>query len=167
MITSVRENPPDAINGTGRQTGYFYVMLVCPDISTKRVKLGFAKNVEKRLRLFSTVSPTIKLVKAWPCSHKNESAIIHQVTASNCKMIGREVADFDSLELLIEKLNDVFSAEDLPCHGESKYYYLPGKLAAQIEEIAKQEVRSGSYMVKKACEEFVAKRKTVKRKDST
>ncbi len=54
-----------------------------------------------------------------------------------------------------------------PSRENYKYFYLPRKLAEEIETIAAEEDRSGSYMVKKACEEFVAKRKTVKRKDST
>lgn len=52
-----------------------------------------------------------------------------------------------------------------PSRENYKYFYIPKKLAEEIEAIAGEEDRSGSYIVKKACEAFVAKRKAAKRKE--
>lgn len=43
-----------------------------------------------------------------------------------------------------------------PSRENYKYFYIPRKLAEEIEAIAEKEDRSGSYMVKKAVEAFVA-----------
>ncbi len=52
-----------------------------------------------------------------------------------------------------------------PSRENYKYFYIPKDLAETIEAIAEEQDRSGSYMVKKACEAFVAEYRKKKQKE--
>lgn len=47
--------------------GSFYIIQLVPEALPKRVKIGFAENIEQRLTEHHTAAPTAKLLKSWPC----------------------------------------------------------------------------------------------------
>jgi hypothetical protein len=137
-----------------RRAGFFYVMLACPDLSVNRVKMGFASNVEKRKRAFMTICPTVKLIKFWPCCQDNETAIINHVANSSCKVVGREVFDFDSVDALVKTLDDIFSSGNIPELCATLNVSIPRRIADELRLIGETQDRSMSYIVKKACEAY-------------
>lgn len=88
--------------------GWFYLIQLIPDIAPKRIKLGFASNIESRLAAHHTSAPTAKLIKAWPCKKIWERAIIDSVTRIDCQLIAGEVFDCISLIDLTQRCNNLF-----------------------------------------------------------
>lgn len=107
MNTTICE-PRELLAAPDKRTGHFYVMLVCPDLSSKRVKLGFADDVNRRRKSFSTISPTIKVVKSWPCTQDVEASLIFHATLPDCKQIGGEVFDVASVDELVRRIDEFF-----------------------------------------------------------
>ena len=87
--------------------GFFYIVQLIPELMEKRVKLGFATNVENRLKAHKTSAPTATLVKSWPSDKEWERSAIASITRIDCKYIGGEVFECGNLNELIERA-DVF-----------------------------------------------------------
>ena len=98
--------PPGAL--AQADDGNFYLMSLCPDISLRRVKLGFSRNVENRKNNFTTVCPTVQVIKTWPCKFSWEKAVIAMAT-KDYVAIGEEVFDVASVEEITDKLDKIFS----------------------------------------------------------
>lgn len=68
--------------------GYFYIALTVPDLSDRRVKIGWtSRTPELRLKEHCTLAPNIKVLKSWICKYGAEQKII-QETMCKCKQIG-------------------------------------------------------------------------------
>ena len=90
-------------------SGFFYVVLLCPELSTCRVKLGFAINVLQRLKQHQTAAPTARLLKSWPCRPTWEIAAIDALTRTECSLVREEVFDCENLEALVKRGDTFFS----------------------------------------------------------
>ena len=81
--------------------GVFYLIQLEPEHDPGRFKLGFATNIEERLRKHKTAAPFSKVLKTWPCKLLWEKTAI--VCASQgCVQIHTEV-------FRTELINDVQS----------------------------------------------------------
>lgn len=90
--------------------GTFYVIQLVPDLDQRRVKLGFAESLERRITEYRTVSPTAQVVHSWPCRREWEPAVITALTrAADCKRKSTEVFDCENLEALVKRGNDIFN----------------------------------------------------------
>jgi hypothetical protein len=87
--------------------GSFYAIQLVPEISPKRIKLGFAISVSERLQQHRTAAPTAKLIKSWPCKKVWELTAMDCVTQKGCRLIANEVFECDDLDTLIS-LGDKF-----------------------------------------------------------
>ena len=90
------------------RSGMFYIMRLCPDISSKRIKLGYTTSLESRIIAHRTVAPTAELIMSWPCKDYWEKSIIDCITSIGCKSITNEVYDCENVELLVERAKQVF-----------------------------------------------------------
>lgn len=85
------------------ESGFFYLVHLCPDLSGNRVKLGFAVNVEQRVRQHQTAAPTACLLRSWPCKPTWEAAAIDAMTKTDCTLVREEVYDCENIQGLIER----------------------------------------------------------------
>jgi hypothetical protein len=91
------------------ENGVFYVVQLVPELSERRVKLGFTTSVEERLQQHRTAAPTAILLKTWPCKRTWEVAAMDSITREGCNLILNEVFDCDDVAALIA-LGDAFFA---------------------------------------------------------
>jgi hypothetical protein len=94
---------------TVSEEGYFYAVQLIPELSAKRVKLGFATNTAERLQQHRTAAPTAILIKSWPCRRTWEVAAMDSMTREGCELILNEVFDCEDLPALIERGDSFFS----------------------------------------------------------
>ena len=88
--------------------GYFYIMLLCPDLSNKRVKLGYTTLLQNRIIAHRTIAPTAKLLISWPCKDYWEKSAIDSLIRSDCVSITNEVYDCEDIEALVERGKQFF-----------------------------------------------------------
>jgi hypothetical protein len=91
------------------QDGYFYIILLYPDLSGKRIKLGFATTVQSRLLAHRTVAPTAMVLASWFCKSAWEKAAIASVAREGCVLVANEVYDCENVDDLIERGKQFFA----------------------------------------------------------
>jgi T5orf172 domain len=75
--------------------GYFYLIQLIPEALPKRIKIGFADNVERRLNEHRTAAPTAKVLKSWPCKRSWDYAAMDCITREGCSLVLNEVFEGD------------------------------------------------------------------------
>lgn len=103
---SIGDKIGNVLNG---ENGYFYVIQLIPEFNPNRIKLGFATDLDARLKSHKTSAPTAILLKSWICKRCWENAAISSITRMECKLIGGEVFDCNNLENLIQRAETFFS----------------------------------------------------------
>jgi len=88
--------------------GSFYVAQIVPDLDPSRIKLGFARDADARLRAHKTSAPTARLLKVWPCKRVWERAAIDCAASHSCAPISNEVFSCQDLESLLGACDDFF-----------------------------------------------------------
>jgi len=76
--------------------GVFYLIQLEPEHDPGRFKLGFATNIEERLRSHKTAAPFSKLLKTWPCKLLWEKTAIESVS-QDCVRLHTEVFRSESI----------------------------------------------------------------------
>ena len=77
--------------------GVFYLIQLEPEHDPGRYKLGFATNIEERLRTHKTAAPFSKVLKTWPCKLLWEKTAIDSVS-QNCVRLHTEVFRSESID---------------------------------------------------------------------
>lgn len=104
------DDTTDRLNGTSAiDAGAFYAIQLVPDLSPKRIKLGFALSVEARLNDHRTAAPTATILRIWPCRRSWESAAMASITRVACALIGGEVFDCDDVSSMLQRADEFFS----------------------------------------------------------
>jgi len=98
------ENEPDAAL---YDVGVFYLLQLEPEHDPNRFKVGFASNLNERMRQHRCSAPFIEVVKTWPCRRLWEKTAIECVT-SNCEQLHTEVFRTDSIENVKTKCDQFF-----------------------------------------------------------
>lgn len=88
-------------------TGVFYLLSLEPEHDPTRFKVGFASNLNERLRQHRCSAPFAKAVKTWPCRRLWEKTAIECVT-DGCEQLHTEVFRAQSLEEVEAKCNQFF-----------------------------------------------------------
>ena len=88
--------------------GYIYVIQLVPELKPERIKLGYTKNIQSRLKAHKTTAPTAKILKEYPCKRTWEPAAISVVTKDGCILIGGEVYDCTSLDTIMNRCDAFF-----------------------------------------------------------
>ena len=82
--------------------GWFYAVLVAPELSMTRVKMGFTKNPVERMRNYHTSSPTALLLGAWPIAKAREMETMAALAATaKGRVFRREVFEIPDLNALL------------------------------------------------------------------
>ena len=81
-------------------TGFFYVIVLDPELRPNRVKLGFTNDLSARLMDYHTANPEAELVTFMPCRRSWEPAWLALLTGRCSRNVGGEVYDVDDLEAL-------------------------------------------------------------------
>jgi hypothetical protein len=76
--------------------GVFYLIQLEPEHDPGRFKLGFATNIEERLRSHKTAAPFSKLLKTWPCKLLWEKTAI-ECASQGCVRLHTEVYRTESI----------------------------------------------------------------------
>lgn len=112
----VSMKPSDTVESHGRaigtisnNVGFLYVLQVAPDLSRKRLKLGFAFDHDTSLAEHRTTSPTAACVRTWPCLQTWTAAAIDFLTNEDCRLIGTGVYDCEKPEGLLDRGNAFFA----------------------------------------------------------
>ncbi|MDP3860138.1 MAG: GIY-YIG nuclease family protein [Phaeovulum sp.] len=103
--TKVEAIPRDSLMS---DNGYFYIMQIEPNLDPGRIKVGFASDVDARLRKHRTAAPFSQLLHQWPCKSLWEKTAIEAI-CFNCEKLHTEVFRSGSLSEVIERGNAFFS----------------------------------------------------------
>lgn len=90
-------------------SGFFYAVLLAPELSRTRVKFGYSDNVPRRLASYRTSNPTAVLVGAWPCLSGAESNALAVVSRQG-RAVGGEVYECDDFDGVVRDLDSFFAA---------------------------------------------------------
>ena len=88
--------------------GVFYLIQLEPEHDSGRFKLGFASNIEERLRSHKTAAPFSKVLKTWPCKLLWEKTAIDSI-ARGCEQIHTEVFRCESIEEIMSRCEAFFA----------------------------------------------------------
>lgn len=98
----------DATVVSASDRGFFYIIQLVPELDPKRLKLGFAENVETGLSQHKTAAPTATVLKSWPCKRVWEKTVIDALTVRHCRLVANEVFECDSHENLVVLADNIF-----------------------------------------------------------
>jgi hypothetical protein len=87
--------------------GVFYLIQLEPEHDPGRFKLGFATNIDERLRKHKTAAPFSKLLKTWPCKLLWEKTAI-ECASQDCIRIHTEVFRTESIETVLSRCEQFF-----------------------------------------------------------
>ena len=88
--------------------GVFYLIQLEPEHDPGRFKLGFATNIEERLRSHKTAAPFSKVLKMWPCKLLWEKTAIECV-AQGCDRLHTEVFRSESIAEVQSRCEEFFA----------------------------------------------------------
>lgn len=97
-----------------KEVGVFYVIRLIPEFDPKRIKLGFADDINSRLAQHRTAAPTSTVVKTWPCRRSWERTVIDCLEAVGCRLIQNEVFECESVDALVKRADELFSVLPAP-----------------------------------------------------
>lgn len=110
VILKNRED--QGFTGTGKvvelECGVFYVIQLVPELDSKRIKMGFAADLNDRLAQHRTAAPTASIIKSWPCKRVWEVTVMDSLASVKCRHILNEVYECDDLEHLISRGDQLF-----------------------------------------------------------
>ncbi len=87
--------------------GVFYLIQLEPEHDPGRFKLGFATNIEERLRTHKTAAPFSKVLNTWPCKLLWEKTAIDSISRG-CVRIHTEVFRTDSINEINSRCQQFF-----------------------------------------------------------
>lgn len=88
--------------------GVFYLLQLEPNHDPCRFKVGFASNINERLRQHRCSAPYTQIVKTWPCRRLWEKTTIECVT-EGCERLHTEVFRAQSIEAVEAKCEQFFA----------------------------------------------------------
>lgn len=109
-LNSDTSNDEEGENGDGfvsAEVGVFYLIQLEPEHDPLRFKVGFAANLNDRLRALKCSAPFSTVVNSWQCRRLWEKTAIDCVTF-DCERLHTEVFRCSSLEAVIAKCNQFF-----------------------------------------------------------
>ncbi|MFH7242078.1 MAG: GIY-YIG nuclease family protein [Spirulina sp.] len=98
--------------------GVFYLLILEPEHDPTRFKVGFASNLNERLRQHRCSAPYTQVIKAWPCRRLWEKTAIECVT-EGCERLHTEVFRAPSLQAVEERCEKFFALMPNLTRGQS------------------------------------------------
>ena len=105
FVAKIEASETIADSNTG---GVFYLIQLEPEHDPGRFKLGFATNLEERLRSHKTSAPFSKVLKTWPCKLLWEKTAIDCAT-QGCKQLHTEVFRAESVKEVQTRCDQFFA----------------------------------------------------------
>lgn len=105
---SIGEDFPELPTLNVDDKGYFYLLLLVPELSEYRIKVGYAGSLESRLAAHRTTCPTLQVVKSWQCRRTWEDAAVSCASLVSTR-VGVEVFDCADVPGLVSKLDMLFN----------------------------------------------------------
>lgn len=99
--------------------GVFYLLCLEPEHDPSRFKVGFASNLNERLRQHRCSAPYTQVVKTWPCRRLWEKTAIECIT-EGCERLHTEVFRTNSLETVEAKCEQFFAL--MPRFASSRHH---------------------------------------------
>jgi len=90
------------------EAGTFYVIQLIPEFDPKRIKLGFAIDLNDRLAQHRTAAPTAKVLQSWPCKRSWEVTVTDCLSSVACRHILNEVFECNNLDDLVRRGDELF-----------------------------------------------------------
>lgn len=87
--------------------GVFYLLQLEPEHDPNRFKVGFASNLNERMRQHRCSAPFVEVLETWPCRRLWEKTAIECVT-NGCEQLHTEVFRTDSIENVKAKCEQFF-----------------------------------------------------------
>jgi hypothetical protein len=87
--------------------GVFYLIQLEPEHDPGRFKLGFATNIDERLRSHKTAAPFSKVLKTWSCKLLWEKTAIESVS-QDCVRLHTEVFRSESIDEVKSRCEEFF-----------------------------------------------------------
>ncbi len=87
--------------------GVFYLIQLEPEHDPGRFKLGFATNIEERLRSHKTAAPFSKVLKTWPCKLLWEKTAM-ECASQGCVRLHTEVFRAESIDEVQSRCEQFF-----------------------------------------------------------
>ena len=88
--------------------GIFYLLCLEPDHDPSRIKVGFASNLNERLRQLRCSAPYAKVVRTWQCRRLWERTAIECVT-EGCERLHTEVFRAQSIDAVEARCEQFFA----------------------------------------------------------
>lgn len=108
-----------------RDAGVFYIIQLVPELDLRRLKLGFADDLDARLSQHRTAAPTATVLNSWPCKRSWETTVMDALTAKGCRLILNEVFECDSPDELVTFANQLFELLPNPASRPSLSEHSP------------------------------------------
>lgn len=105
---AVGESEPRVSSTQGDVGGVFYLIQLEPEHDPGRFKLGFATNIEERLRSHKTAAPFSKVLKTWPCKLLWEKTAI-ECASQGCVRLHTEVFRTEQISEVQARCEQLFS----------------------------------------------------------
>lgn len=96
------DSPVEVLASYPDDVGAFYIIQLEPQHDPTRVKVGFATDLDGRVRKHRTAAPFARCVANWPSKRTWERAAIDCITIG-CEQIHTEVFRAASLDQLVER----------------------------------------------------------------
>jgi len=105
-LSEPEESDGELLNGN--IPGVFYLIQLEPNHDPGRYKLGFASNMDERLRSHKTAAPFATVIATWPCKLLWEKTAIDSITANSEKLY-TEVFRTDDIQQVRKRCDDFFA----------------------------------------------------------
>lgn len=93
---------------TGTSQGVFYLIQLEPEFDPQRIKVGFATDLNERMRSHKTSAPLARLVKFWPCKLLWEKTAIDCIT-EGAEQLHTEVFRVVDIEATVRQADNFFA----------------------------------------------------------
>ncbi len=92
------------------EVGVFYVLQLVPELDPKRIKLGFAVDLNDRLLEHRAGAPTAKVLKSWPCKRSWGATAVDCLSSICCRHVRHfgDVFQCDDLGSLLKRGEEFF-----------------------------------------------------------
>ena len=108
LASTRRQEDTDIPDASLYDIGVFYLLSLEPEHDPSRFKVGFANNLNERLRQHRCAAPFANVVQTWPCRRLWEKTAIECVT-DGCERLHTEVFRAQSLAIIEEKCAQFFA----------------------------------------------------------
>jgi len=119
------------------ECGVFYIIQLVPELDHRRIKLGFAIDLNDRLTQHRTSAPTAEVVKYWSCKRLWEKTVMDCLTSVSCRHILNEVFECEALNELIawgDILFDILPDPNVACELSEHSPYSQVRLKLRLPQ---------------------------------